>query len=227
MSKRWHNVVNPDDVISEYGADAFRMYEMFLGPLEDHKPWDTQGIDGVSKFLRKFWRLFENNKEEFEISGEKPNEKELKVLHQAIKKVGADIDRLSLNTAVSAFMVCTNELQSLKCNKREILEPLVRLIAPFAPHIAEELWHSALGKEGTVHHAKWPELKSAYLQESSFEYPVMVNGKMRTKITFPLDKGKEEIEEEVLQNEVVQKWLNGNEPKKVIVVPGKIVNVVV
>ncbi len=224
MSKRWHNVVNPDDVIADYGADTFRMYEMFLGPIEVHKPWDTQGIDGVSKFLKKYWRLFYQN-ETWQVTDEQPTDKELKVLHTAIKKVNEDIERLSFNTAVSAFMVCTNELTSLNSHKKAILEPLNRLLAPFAPHITEHL-HKELGQAGSVHHAAYPTHEEQYLKEDSFEYPVSINGKMRTKINFALDLPKEEIEAQVVQDEVVQKWLEGATPKKIIVVPGRIINVV-
>lgn len=224
MSKRWHNVVNPDDVIADYGADTFRMYEMFLGPIEVHKPWDTQGIDGVSKFLKKYWRLF-YQQDNWIVTDEQPTDQELKVLHTAIKKVNEDIERLSFNTAVSAFMVCTNELTSMNCHKKAILEPLNRLLAPFAPHITEHL-HKELGQNGSVHHAAYPKHDEQYLKEDSFEYPVSINGKMRTKINFPLDLPKEEIEAQVVQDEVVQKWLEGATPKKIIVVPGRIINVV-
>ncbi len=226
MSKRWHNVVNPDDVIARYGADAFRMYEMFLGPIEDHKPWDTQGIDGVSKFLRKFWRLYVGDQENWLVKDEKASEGDLKILHKTIRKVGADIERLSLNTCVSAFMVCVNELQAGHCHSREVLEPLLRIIAPFAPHIAEELWHR-MGNEGSVHRSAWPEYDEQYLKESEFEYPVSVNGKVRTKMQLPLDMPQDEISKKVLVNPVIVKWLDGKAPKKVIVVPGRIINVVV
>jgi leucyl-tRNA synthetase len=225
MSKRWHNVVNPDDVINEYGADVFRMYEMFLGPLEVHKPWDTKGIDGVSKFIRKYWRLFFKNGE-FYLSDEKPTHEELKILHKTIKKITEDIDRLSFNTAVSAFMVATNELTTLHCNKRAILEPLNRLLAPFAPFITEEI-HALMGKASSIHLLDYPVFDEKYLVENSFEYPVSVNGKLRVKIEFPLDADKATIENEVVQNETVQKWLEGREPRKIIIVPGRIINIVV
>lgn len=224
MSKRWHNVVNPDEVIADYGADTFRMYEMFLGPIEVHKPWDTQGIDGVSKFLKKYWRLF-YQQDTWIVTEEKPTDKELKTLHTAIKKVNEDIERLSFNTAVSAFMVCSNELTSMDCHKKAILEPLNRLLAPFAPHITEHL-HKELRQESSVHHATYPKHDEQFLKEDSFEYPVSINGKMRTKINFALDLSKEEIEAQVVQDGVVQKWLEGATPKKIIVVPGRIINVV-
>ncbi len=226
MSKRWHNVVNPDDVIDRYGADAFRMYEMFLGPIEDHKPWDTQGIDGVSKFLRKFWRLYVGDNDEWLVKDEKAATGDLKILHKTIRKVGSDIERLSLNTCVSAFMVCVNELQAAHCHSREVLDPLVRIIAPFAPHIAEELWQR-MGGKGSVHRAEWPQYDEQYLIESEFEYPLSVNGKVRTKMLLPLDMPKDEISEKVLENPVIRKWLDGKAPRKVIVVPGRIINIVV
>ena len=224
MSKRWHNVVNPDEVIDEYGADTFRMYEMFLGPLEVHKPWDTQGIDGVHKFLRKFWRLF-SDRGEWLVTEDEATPQELKVLHTAIRKVNDDIGRLAFNTAVSAFMVCVNELHTLNCHKLAILEPLNRLLAPFAPHITEELNHR-LGFEGSVHHSAYPVADEAYLKEESFEYPVSINGKVRTKLTFALDRKPTDMEPEVLADATVQKWLEGQAPKKVIIVPGRIINVV-
>jgi len=226
MSKRWHNVVNPDDVIASYGADAFRMSEMFLGPIEDHKPWDTQGIDGVSKFLRKFWRLYVGDKDQWLVNEEKAEEQDLKILHKTIRKVEKDIERLSLNTCVSAFMVCVNELQASDCHHREVLEPLLRIVAPFAPHITEELWHR-MGYEQSIHKSEWPSYDEKYLKESEFEYPVSVNGKLRTKMRLPLDMPKDEISEKVLANPVIHKWLDGKAPKKIIVVPGRIINIVI
>ena len=227
MSKRWHNVVNPDDIIDQFGTDTLRMYEMFLGPLELSKPWNTNGIDGVHKFLRKFWRLFHDRENQFVVSDEQANKDELKVLHKTIKKFEEDIERLSFNTTVSAFMICVNELTDLKCHKRDILEPLCIMLSSYAPHIAEELWMK-LGKEPSVVDAPFPALDESHLVEDSFEYPVSVNGKLRFKIELPMNMQKQEIEEEVLKAEDLQKWLNeGNPPKKVIVVPGRIVNVVV
>lgn len=226
MSKSKFNVVNPDDLIDKYGADTLRMYEMFLGPVEQHKPWNTNGIDGVYKFLRKFWRLFHNAEGEFMVSDEAATDEELKILHRAIRKTEDDIEKLSLNTTVSSFMITVNELTALNCNKRSILEPLVILIAPFAPHIAEELWQQ-LGHSGSVSSAPFPIFNPDYLIENSFEYPIMINGKLRAKMTFALNTPKNEIESEVVSSEVVQKWANGTGVKKVIVVPGKIVNVVV
>ncbi|MFO7829240.1 MAG: leucine--tRNA ligase [Bacteroidales bacterium] len=226
MSKSLYNVVNPDVVIEQYGADTLRMYEMFLGPLEMSKPWDTNGIDGVHKFLRKFWKLFFDADNNFKVSDEEATDDELKVLHKTIKKVTEDIERFSFNTSVSAFMICVNELNDLKCNKRQILEPLVVLLSPFAPHITEELW-SLLGNSKSIAYAKFPEFEEKYLIESSFEYPVSFNGKMRFKIKLPVDIKAKEAEEKVLQHEMAQKWLDGKSPKKVIFVPNKIINVVI
>ncbi len=226
MSKSMFNVVNPDDVIDRYGADTLRMYEMFLGPIKDSKPWDTSGIDGVHKFLRKFCRLFEDKEGNFRLSEEKPGNDELKVLHKTIKKVSEDIERLSFNTAVSAFMICANELTDLKCNKKEILEPLVVVLSPFAPHICEELWEK-LGHKESVSTARFPGFDEKYLEEDRIEYPVSFNGKLRFKIQMPAGAGKDEIEKAALRDERAEKWLGGKIPRKVIVVPGKIVNIVV
>ncbi|WP_196885712.1 leucine--tRNA ligase [Aureivirga sp. CE67] len=224
MSKRWFNVVNPDDICEEYGADSLRLFEMFLGPLEQSKPWNTAGISGVHSFLKKLWRLFHNNNE-FTVSDAAPTKEELKVLHQTIKKVDKDIENFSFNTSVSTFMIAVNELQKLKCNKREILEGLVILISPYAPHIAEELW-SKLGHEESVSTADFPIFEPSHLVESSKEYPVSFNGKMRFKLELPLDMSKDEIEKVVMAHEKTQAQLQGREPKKVIIVPGKIINIV-
>ncbi len=225
MSKSKLNVVSPDHIVSKYGADTMRMYEMFLGPLEQNKPWNTNGIDGVFKFIRKFWRLFHDG-ETFSISGEAPTAAEMKILHKTIKKTQDDIERLSLNTSVSGFMITVNELSSLKCNKRAILEPLTILVSPFAPHLSEELW-SLLGHSTSISEASMPTHDEQYLKEDAFEYPVMINGKMRTKMTFAADAPNGDIENEVLAAEVVMKWTEGKKPKKVIIVPKKIVNIVV
>jgi leucyl-tRNA synthetase len=226
MSKSLYNVVNPDDVIDKYGADTLRMYEMFLGPLEMSKPWDTNGIDGVHKFLKKFWRLFHDDQFNFTLSDEKPTNQELKVLHKTIKKINEDIDRFSFNTSVSAFMICVNELTDLKCNKREILESLLVLLSPFAPHIAEELW-SLCGKSQTISFAKMPEFIAEYLIENTFDYPVSFNGKMRFKLELPINCTAKDAEDAVKNNENSQKWLEGKSPKKIIFVPNKIINVVI
>ncbi len=218
MSKSMYNVVNPDQIVADYGADTLRMYEMFLGPLEQSKPWDTNGIDGVHKFLRRFWNLFEN------ITEETPTPAELKTLHKTIKKIREDIENFSLNTSVAAFMICLNELG--QCNKRAILEPLTILLAPFAPHITEEVW-SRMGHATTVFDAEMPEFNPDYLVEDNFDYPVSVNGKLRFKKTLPLAIDATEIEKAVLADENAQKWLEGRAPKKVIIVPGKIVNIVI
>lgn len=226
MSKSMFNVVNPDDVIKQYGADTLRMYEMFLGPLEASKPWDMNGIDGVHKFLRKLWRLYFNN-DEVSISDEPATKAELKVLHKTIKKVEEDVQHFSFNTTISAFMICVNELNDLKCNKREILEPLAVLASPYAPHIAEELWQNILGHKTTVCDAPFPEFDASYLVEDSFEYPVSFNGKMRFKIELPMGINPKEAEEKVLTDERAAKWLDGKTPKKVIFVPKKIINIVI
>ncbi len=226
MSKRYYNVVNPDDITARYGADTLRLYEMFLGPIEQSKPWDTHGIDGVYKFLRKLWKLFFNNENEFIVSEADANKNELKTLHKTIKKVSDDIERFSFNTSVSAFMICVNELTDQKCNKKQILEPLLILLSPFAPHITEELWFLSGNKE-SISKATFPDFNPEYLKESSFEYPVSFNGKMRFKIEFSLDKPKDEMEKEVLAAEQAQRWLEGKTPKKIIIVPKRIINIVV
>jgi leucyl-tRNA synthetase len=226
MSKSKYNVVNPDDIIERYGADTLRSYEMFLGPLEQFKPWNTNGIDGVYKFLRKLWNLYHTQTGEFKVSEETPSKEEFKTLHKTIKKMEEDMSNHSFNTSVSSFMICVNELTALKCNKRRILGPLAILVSPYAPHIAEELWN-LLGHQNSVTGATFPEFKEEYLIESNFEYPVMINGKMRAKLNLPLSLTKEEIEKEAMADETVQKWLESNPPKKVIIVPGKIVNIVI
>ncbi len=225
MSKRWGNVVNPDDVCHEYGADTLRLYEMFLGPLEDSKPWNTHGIEGVSRFLAKFWRLFFDG-EAWALNQEPANPDELKILHKTIKKVTEDIESMSFNTSVSAFMVCVNELTSLKCKKQAVLEPLLVLLAPFAPHVTEELW-SRLEKTESIHTQNWPIFNPEYLIENSFSYPISINGKTRTQIEFATDADVKDIEAAVLTNEIVLKWTEGKAPKKVIVVKNRIVNVVI
>lgn len=225
MSKSKYNIVSPDDVIERYGADTLRLYEMFLGPLEQFKPWNTNGIDGVFKFLKKMWRLFHDANEKFQVSDAAPTKDELKALHKAIKKAEEDIEKYSFNTSVSTFMICVNELSALKCNKRAILEPFLIILSPYAPHIAEELW-AQLGHETSIIHSIYPAAEEKYLAEESHEYPVSINGKMRAKVSLSLDLSKEAIEEQALANETVQKWLEGKAPKKVIVIPGKIVNIV-
>jgi leucyl-tRNA synthetase len=226
MSKSKLNVVSPDDIINRYGADTLRMYEMFLGPLEQGKPWSTHGIDGVFKFLRKFWNLSHDELGNLVIEDAEPTAEELKITHQTIKKVGDDIERLSLNTCVSSMMICVNELTALKCHKKDILQQLAKLIAPFAPHMAEELWQ-LLGNHNSVSLEAFPQYQEEYLKEDTYEYPVSVNGKMRAKMTFALDLAPHQIEQEVLAAEAIKKWVGDKTPKKVIIVPGKIVNVVV
>ena len=226
MSKSKVNTVNPDNIVDKYGADTFRMYEMFLGPVEMSKPWDTKGIEGVHRFLKKLWRLFADEQKGLVISNEKATPQELKVLHKTIKKIEEDTERFSFNTAVSAFMVCVNELVDLKCHKREVLEPLLIMLTPYAPHVAEELWH-LLGNESLVIDAAYPKFDQKYVTETAKEYPISVNGKMRTQIVIDLAADQKQVEEIVLQNPVVQKWLEGKTPKKVIYVKGKMVNLVV
>jgi leucyl-tRNA synthetase len=225
MSKSYFNVVNPDTVCEQYGADTLRLYEMFLGPLEQSKPWDMNGIDGVHRFLRKFWRLF-HPKEGFSVTDETPSAQELKVLHRLIKKVQDDMEAFSFNTTVSAFMISVNELGELKCNKRAVLEPLTILLSPYAPHVAEELWEK-LGHAESITSAQFPKYEETYTVENTFEYPVSFNGKLRFKKTLALGLSSAEIEKAVLADEQAAKYLAGNLPKKVVVVPGKIVNVVV
>lgn len=224
MSKSMFNVVNPDMICENYGADTLRMYEMFLGPLEQSKPWDTKGIDGVHRFLKRFWRMF-FNKEEFFVSNEKATPAELKSLHKLIKKVEDDIENFSFNTSISAFMIALNELSELSCNKREILEPMLILLSPFAPHIAEELWNR-LGNKESISSAKFPEYNAAYTVEDSFEYPVSFNGKLRFKLTLSRGLTVKEIEEAVMADENTSKYLAGGSVKKVIIVPNKIINIV-
>ena len=226
MSKSKFNTVNPDTLVEKYGADTFRMYEMFLGPVEISKPWDTKGIEGVHRFLKKFWRLFYDEVKGKLWNEDKATDAELKVLHRTIKKIEEDTERFSFNTGVSGFMICVNELSDLKCNKKEILEPLLILLTPYAPHVCEELWH-LLGNTGSILDAAYPALEAKYLVESSKEYPVSVNGKLRTTLNLPLDMEQAEVEKTVLANDIVQKWLEGKTPKKIIFVKGKMINIVI
>ncbi len=226
MSKSKYNTVNPDELCNKYGADTFRMYEMFLGPVEQSKPWDTKGIEGVHRFIKKLWRLFFDEIKGKVWNDEKAAADELKVLHKTIKKIDEDTERFSYNTAVSAFMVCVNELSELKCHKKEILEQVLILLTPYAPHIAEELWN-ALENSTTILDASYPTFNPAILVESEKEYPVSINGKMRTTLNFSLDAVQADIEAVVLENEIVKKWLEGNQPKKIIFVKGKMINVVI
>ena len=220
MSKSMFNVVNPDDVIAKFGADTLRLYEMFLGPLEMSKPWDTNGIDGVHRFLKRLWNMFEN------ISDEQPTKEELRSLHKLIKKITWDIENFSFNTSIPAFMIAQNELATLKCNKRAILEQFAELLAPYAPHIAEEAWHRC-GNDSFVVNAEWPECDESYLVEDTQKYPVQFNGKVRFTFECPKDTPKEEVEKLVMASDETAKYLNGSTPKRVIVVPGRIVNIVV
>lgn len=226
MSKSMYNVVNPDNIIEQYGADTLRLYEMFLGPLEQSKPWDTNGIEGTHKFLRKIWRLFHDKNNDINISDEEPSFDEFKVLHKTIKKIKEDIERFSFNTSVSAFMICANELTDLKCNKRAILENLLIILSPFAPHITEELWR-ACGNETSIVDSKFPELDEQYLVEDKITYPISFNGKTRFTIDVPSEYSAKQIEEAALSAEQAGKWIEGKTVRKVIVVPGRIVNIVV
>jgi leucyl-tRNA synthetase len=226
MSKSKYNVITPDDICARYGTDCFRMYEMFLGPIDQAKPWSVSGIDGVYRFLRRFWNLFVGDDETLNVSDAEATKEEMKVLHTLIKKVTEDIEKLSFNTCVSAFMVAANELNKAKCNKRSVLEPMVRLIAPFAPHIADELF-AALGGEGSVHLAPFPEVEEKWLVEDSFTYPIAFNGKTRLTLDFPAGASKDDIEAEAKAHPDVAKYLDGKTIRKVIVVPKRMVNFVV
>ncbi len=226
MSKSKFNTVNPDDLVERFGADTFRMYEMFLGPVEQSKPWDTKGIEGVHRFLKKLWRLFFDEIKCKVWNEEKPTDADLKILHKAIQKIESDTERFSFNTAVSAFMVCVNDLQDAKCYKKEILEKVLIMLTPYAPHIAEELWH-ALGNTTTILDAEFPKFEAKYIKESAKNYPVSINGKMRTNMEFPLDATQEEVEKAVLGNEVIQKWIEDTPVKKFIFVKGKMINLVI
>ena len=225
MSKRYYNVVNPDDVVAQYGADTFRLYEMFLGPIEQSKPWDTQGIEGVSKFIRKFWGLFHNG-DALQVSKEPSTKAELKILHQTIKKVGEDIEKFSFNTAISAMMICVNELRKLNCNKAEVLEKLLTVLAPFAPFITEELW-AKLGHNDSIHTSGFPEYDEKHLREDEIEYPICINGKKRFTKSYSADIAREDLEKDVMSLEELDKWTEGKQVVKVIIVPGKMVNIVV
>ncbi len=226
MSKSMFNVVNPDDIVERYGADTLRLYEMFLGPLEQSKPWDTNGIDGVNRFLKKFWGLYFKG-DTLLVDGSEPTADNLRSLHKLIKKVGADIENFSFNTSVAAFMICVNELSQQKCKSRAVLEQLVVVLAPFAPHIAEELWHTALGHDSSIVEAAWPEVNEEYLRESSVNYAVSFNGKARFNIQMPVDADADTVQAAALAHESAARWLDGKTVRKVIVVPGKIVNIVV
>lgn len=224
MSKSMFNVVNPDDIVERYGADTLRLYEMFLGPLEQSKPWDTNGIDGVHRFLKKLWNLFFNNNN-LAVKNSEPTKEELKSLHKLIKKVSWDIENFSFNTSISAFMICVNELSALKSRNKHVLENLLILLTPFAPHISEELWHQ-IGNVSTICDAQWPILNEDYLKENSVNYAISFNGKARFNLEFSISASKEDIEKEVLNHPSSAKWIDGKTPKKIIIVPNKIVNIV-
>lgn len=226
MGKRYHNVVDPNDVVAQHGADCFRMYEMFLGPLEQAKPWDTRNIDGVGRFLKKFWSLFHDEDNVLNVTEDEPTREELRLLHQCIQHIRDDINRISLNTCISQFMSTTNELKRLNCRKRAILEPMVLLIAPFAPFISEELWEK-FGHTTSVHLVEYPEFDPSLAAEDVIVYPVCINGKKRTEISFDTHADQSVMESTVLGMENVQKWLDGQKVKKIIIVPGRMINIVV
>ena len=226
ISKSKVNTVNPDHILESFCADTLRMNEMFLGPVEMSKPWDTKGIEGVHRFLKKLWRLFFDEVKGKLVTEDQATAEELKVLHRTIKKIEEDTERFSFNTCVSAFMVCVNELTDLKCHKREVLEGLLILLTPYAPHISEELWHQ-LGNTTSILDATFPKFESRHLVESTKEYPVSINGKMRTTMVLDLAATQDEAQEAVLQNPAVQKWIEGKPLKKFIFVKGKMINLVV
>jgi leucyl-tRNA synthetase len=224
MSKSKYNVVSPDVIVEDFGADALRLYEMFLGPLEQYKPWKTDGISGTYNFLKKLWKLYHRS-EKFEVSDVEPTKDNLKTLHKTIKKVREDIEKFSFNTSVSTFMIAVNELNAQKCNSRAILEPLAVIVAPYAPHIAEELW-SKLGYTTSISDVEFPTHNEEYLKESDHTYPIMFNGKRRFELSFPVDATPKEMEDVVMAHEKTQAQLKGRTPKKVIIVPKKIINIV-
>jgi leucyl-tRNA synthetase len=226
MSKRYFNVVNPDEVVDRYGADTFRMYEMFLGPVEQDKPWDTKGIEGVHRFLKKLWRLFILEDRGLVVNSEEPDDAEWKVLHRLIRKIEDDTEKFSFNTAVSQFMIAVNELGELKCHKIGVLEKLLIVLSPYAPHICEELWHLT-GHEGSILTAEFPKVDERYLLETSKMYPIAINGKTRTEMSVSLAATQEEVEKMVTENPTVQKWLEGKPPRKIIYVKNKMINVVI
>jgi leucyl-tRNA synthetase len=225
MSKSKHNVVNPDDICIEYGADTLRLYEMFLGPLEDSKPWSTKGIDGTYRFLLKLWNLMIDKEGHSKATEEAPTKEHLKTLHKTIKKITDDIENTSLNTCISQFMICVNEFSQQGCSSKVIFDDLLVILSPFAPHITAELWEQ-IGNTSSILEAKWPAFEEKHVIESTKDYPISINGKMRTTLTFDILADKAFIEEAVLKNDIVQKWLDGKPPNKIIVVPGKIVNIV-
>jgi leucyl-tRNA synthetase len=212
--------------VEKFGADTFRMYEMFLGPVEQSKPWETKGIEGVHRFIKKLWRLFADEQKGLIVKDGEASAEELKILHKTIQKIDADTENFSYNTAVSQFMICVNELSTLKSNKRSILEPLLILLTPYAPHVSEELWH-LLGNTSSILDAPYPVFEEKYVKESAFNYPIAVNGKTRTELSFSLDTENAEIEQTVLGNEVVQKWMEGKPVKKVVIVKGRMINIVI
>jgi leucyl-tRNA synthetase len=226
MSKRYFNVVNPDDIVERYGADTFRLYEMFLGPVEQDKPWDTKGIEGVHRFIKKFWRLFYDSEKGQVYTNEPATDAAWKVFYKVAKKTEEDTSKFSFNTAVSGFMIGVNELTELKCHSKELLEKFLIILSPYAPHICEELWQ-AIGNEGSVLNATYPAIEEKYLVETTKEYPIAINGKTRTTINLDINLSQPEVEELVMKDAVVIKWLDGNAPKKIIYVKNKMINVVI
>jgi leucyl-tRNA synthetase len=226
MSKRYFNVVNPDDIVQKYGADTFRMYEMFLGPVEQDKPWDTKGIEGVHRFIKKFWRLFYDAEKGLLVTDDVPSNEAWKAFYKMLKKVEDDTEKFSFNTAVSSFMIGLNELTDLHCHSKELLQKFLVVLSPYAPHISEELWN-AIGCSGSVLDAVYPEVEKEYLVETSKEYPIAINGKTRTTMMLALEITQDQIEQLVMQEPVVQKWLEGKQPKKIIYVKNKMINVVI
>ena len=226
MSKSLYNTVNPDDICEEYGADTLRLYEMFLGPIEMAKPWNTDSISGVGTFIRRTWALFVGDNDEWLVKEDAATEEELKLLHKTIKKVEEGIERLAFNTCVPPFMVFVKEIAKMKGNKREVLEPFLKILSPFAPHLCEELW-SRMGHTESILWAEFPQWEEKYVVENTIQYPVQINGKVRTKIAAAADADKAAVEEIALSNEKVKEWMGDKTPRKVIVVPGRIVNIVV
>ncbi len=226
MIKRLFNTMNPEILVNKYGADTFRMYEMFLGPVEQSKPWDTKGIEGVHRFLKKLWRLFFDEQKGKIWNGDEPTAAEWKILYKAIKKIEEDTERFSFNTGVSAFMIAVNELADIKCHKKPVLEKLLVALTPYAPHISEELWR-VLGHQTSILDAHYPAIEEKYLVESAKNYPIAINGKTRMELSIALDATQQQVESIVLDNDQLKKWLEGKSPKKIVYVKGRMINIVI